>query len=236
LIRTDAVGGVAAYDKSRLNRDTGAQVALRELCMAHGVGLAADDSPPEHLWTAEGGLIWETSSAADAYMRRKQSEKMRAQAVTAFESGRHRGDDPFGYESGRDAGGHIAQPRRLVVVEEEATVVRRVFALLTHHPFAETGRILNDEGRQRGRPWSKESVKDLWRRRRLYRGYVTRRAGKRKYGDGLVLHVVADERPGTHDPILSEDEYGAAVAAVEARRRQRSAPRRAHTGCTCCAG
>lgn len=44
-----------------------------------------------------------------------------------FEDGRHRGHDPFGYHSRRDASGGLLHPRELVVVPEEAAIVRRVW-------------------------------------------------------------------------------------------------------------
>lgn len=56
-------------------------------------------------------------------------------------------------------------------------------------------------------------MRDIWRRRRMYVGMAIRKRS-------------LEERPGTHAPILTEEEYNGAVVAVERRRKTNSAPKR----------
>ena len=69
--------------------------------------------------------------------------------------------------------------------------MRRVFRDLTRHSHAEVAEILNREGVVRQRPWTRDSVKDIVRRGRVYLGYVVEKRGR-------------EERPGRHEPILDE--------------------------------
>jgi hypothetical protein len=59
--------------------------------------------------------------------------------------------------------------------------------------------------------WTRDAVKDIWRRGRFYLGYVVEKRGR-------------DERVGRHEPILSVAEYERTVAAVAARRRLGNKP------------
>jgi len=78
--------------------------------------------------------------------------------------------------------------------------------------MAEVAELLNREGVPHRGSWTRESVKDILRRGRMYLGFVIEKRGR-------------DERPGQHEPILSEVEYRATLAAVAARRRVGNKPR-----------
>ena len=72
--------------------------------------------------------------------------------------------------------------------------MRRVFAALCRHSLIEVAEHLNREGvPRRGGLWTRDSVKDIVRRGRVYLGYVVEKRGR-------------DERPGRHEPILTEAE------------------------------
>jgi len=108
-----------------------------------------------------------------------------------FEAGRHRGHDPLGYRSVRDAAGHLVHPRQLEIVPEEAAIVRRVWHELATRSIAEVADLLNREGVPHRGAWTRDGVKDILRRGRMYLGFVIEKRGR-------------DERPGQHEPILSE--------------------------------
>jgi hypothetical protein len=93
----------------------------------------------------------------------------------------------------------------LAVVPEEASIVRRVFAELAHRSIEETAELLMSEGVPARTSWTRDAVKDILRRGRLYLGYVVEKRGR-------------DERPGRHEPILSQAEYDRTMAAIAARR------------------
>ena len=97
-------------------------------------------------------------------------------------------------------------------MSEEAAVVRRVWQELAVRSFDEVADVLARDGVPHRRMWTRDAVKDLWRRGRLYLGYVVEKRGR-------------DERPGRHEPILSELEYQRTIAAVRARTRVGNKPK-----------
>ena len=105
-------------------------------------------------------------------------------------------------------------PRELVIAPDEAAVVRRVWHELTQHSLAEVAELLNLDGvpHRQGGAWTRESVKDVVRRGRMYLGLVVEKRGR-------------DERPGRHEPILTEAEYHRTMAAIASRRRVGNKPR-----------
>ncbi|MGZ8437503.1 MAG: recombinase zinc beta ribbon domain-containing protein [Candidatus Limnocylindrales bacterium] len=123
-----------------------------------------------------------------------------------FEDGRHRGHDPLGYRSRREPAGGIAHPRELEIVPEEAAIVRRVWTELARRSLIEVAELLNREGVPHAGSWTRDAVKDIRRRGRFYLGYVVEKRGR-------------DERPGRHEPILTEAEYRRTAAAIAARTR-----------------
>ena len=60
--------------------------------------------------------------------------------------------------------------------------------------------------------WTREAVKDIFRRGRMYLGFVVEKRGR-------------DEPPGRHEPILTEGEYRRTMAAIVARRRLGNKPK-----------
>jgi DNA invertase Pin-like site-specific DNA recombinase len=178
------LAGIVAYDDSRLNRNAENALRLFRLCAARGVLLWVDDSRPD------GRALYDDPSAKTFYgfkglmsedARARMSKKMRDQMRFEFEQGGHRGLDPMGYKTLRDERYRPLRPRTLAIVPEEAEVVRRVFALLATHPFSESAEILQREGVRRrvSGPWTTAAIKDLYRRREMYRGNVTSRRGSR---------------------------------------------------------
>jgi len=144
---------------------------------------------------------------AAEFQRNLDSERMTGMRRRLFEDGRHRGHDPFGYRSVRDAAGKLVRPRQLVLDHEEAETVRRVFRELTGLSLVEVAHLLDAEGvPHRGNGWTRESVKDILRRERVYLGFVVEKRGR-------------DERQGRHEPILTEAEARRSRDAITARTR-----------------
>jgi hypothetical protein len=104
-------------------------------------------------------------------------------------------------------GGGILHPHRLVMVEDEAAMVREVFERYARDDDSRGALAarLNAEGkRRRGRSWSDQSIRDILRRADFYLGSAVYRRG-------------ADIRPGSHEPVISPDQRDAVVS--KARRR-----------------
>jgi len=207
------VSGVAVYDLSRLARNARLMLDLQHELERRQVPLLVANLPGARFDGATGRYLFGQLCLAAQLQRDLDSERMTSMQRRLFEDGRHRGHDPFGYRSLRDAAGNLVHPRQLVVVPDEAAVVRRVWQELAARSLVAVADIMNREGvPHRGRPWSRDSVKDIARRGRFYLGFVVEKRGR-------------DERPGRHEPILSEAEYRATVAAIASRRRSGNKPR-----------
>ena len=210
-LRRGELAGIASYDSSRLNRNAENALALLRECQARGVALLVSESMrPDDLFEPDGELSYGLKAIIDQHYRSQQSKRVKDLMHAAFVAGRQRGHDPFGYRSIRNDLGRIIQPRRLAIVPEEAEVVRRVFDDLATRPFSEVADRLNREGirHRTGNPWTTSTVKDLWRRREVYRGNVVEKRG-------------LDTKPGTQEPILDEITYQGAVTGIERRKRRK---------------
>lgn len=99
-----------------------------------------------------------------------------------------------GYSGGRPPYGYQAQNKTLVVVPEEAEVVRSIFQMKdsgsTYQAICD---MLNGEGKtnRSGTKFSISTVQTIWENRKIYEGYY--RYGKSK-----------DYVKGEHEPILTE--------------------------------
>ncbi len=217
-VREGGIAGIAVYDLSRLARNVRLMVNLKDELERQQVAILAGNLPTTKTDSAVGRFMFNMLVSAAQFQRDLTSEQMKTQAERTFLRGGHRGNDPLGYRTARDADGTVCKPRRLVVVPEEAAVVRRVFHLLRDMPFSEIAALLNSEGvrRRSSSPWTVDAVKDIWRRREVYRGNVVTKRG-------LVICTPAEaEVVAFHEPILSEQEVRDATAGVDARVRHRA--------------
>ena len=206
------VAAIAVYDLSRLARNARLMLNLRRRARARQVPLLVASMPGAKFDGAAGRFMFGQLCLAAQLQRDLDSERMVDMQRRLFEDGRHRGHDPFGYRSLRDAAGNLIRPRELVVVPEEAAIVRRVWRELARRSLIEVADLLNQEGVPHRGAWTRDAVKDIRRRGRFYLGYVVEKRGR-------------DERPGRHEPILTEAEYRRTVAAIAARTRVGNKPR-----------
>lgn len=211
-LRSDAIDGIAVYDLSRLHRNTENMLALARELERRSVPLLIALMPTARFDGANGRFMLSTLAGAAQLQRDLDSERMKNIQRRLFEDGRHRGHDPLGYHSLCDASGALVHPRQLIVDPSEAAIVRRVFHELARRSLNEVAELLNQEGAPHDGPWTRDAVKDVYRRGRLYLGYVVEKRGR-------------EERRGLHEPILSDGEYATAVAAVAARTRVGNKPK-----------
>jgi DNA invertase Pin-like site-specific DNA recombinase len=205
------VAAIAVYDLSRLARNARLMLDLQHELERRQVPLLVANLPGASFDGATGRYMFGQLCLAAQLQRDLDSERMSGMQRRLFEDGRHRGHDPFGYASRRDATGKLVHPRELLVVPEEAEAVRHVWAELEKHSLNEVADLMAREGVPHRGPWSRESVKDIARRGRMYLGYVVEKRGR-------------DERPGRHEPILSEAQYNRTMAAIAARTRVGNKP------------
>ena len=207
LISSGQAAAVVVYDLSRLNRNARLMLDLKHELERREVPLLVVNLPGTRFDGATGRYMFGQFCLASQFQRDLDSERMTGMQRRLFEDGRPRGHDPFGYRSLRDDEGNLVRPRQWEIVPEEATVIRRVFDELTRHSLVEVARMLLAEGvPHRGKPWTRESVKDIHRRERVYLGYVVEKRGR-------------DERPGRHEPILTEADVRRTRDAVDGRTR-----------------
>jgi DNA invertase Pin-like site-specific DNA recombinase len=206
------VAAIAVYDLSRLARNARLMLDLQHELERRQVPLLVANLPGARFDGATGRYLFGQLCLAAQLQRDLDSERMTGIQRRLFEDGRHRGHDPFGYRSLRDPAGHLVHPRELVVVPEEAAIVRRVWRELTTRSLIEVADLMNREGVPHRGVWSRESIKDIVRRGRIYRGFVVEKRGR-------------DERPGRHEPVLTEAEYRTTMAAIAARTRTGNKPR-----------
>ena len=231
LVASGSVAGIAVYDLSRLARNASLMLPLRDELERRQIPIRAATMPNSQWDGAAGRFMFGQLCLAAQYQRDLDSERMTGLTRTIFESGGHRGADPFGYRTIRDHQGRIAKPRTQEIVEPEAEVVRRIWREL---PSKSTNQIAHDLQRDGVRrrvdePWTRDAVKDIVRRGRFYLGFVVYRRG-------------AEEHPGRHPAILDELTWAVARKAVDARstgKDRRSLRRRTYllSGIiTCCCG
>lgn len=216
LLRALAAGeaaAIAVYDLSRLARNARLMLDLHHELERRAVPLLVANLPGARFDGATGRYLFGQLCLAAQLQRDLDSERMSGIQHRLFLDGRHRGHDPLGYQSLRDPAGSLIHPRQLVVVPGEAMAVRRVWQLLVSYPYAEVAAMLEREGvPHRGGIWTREAIRDIVRRGRMYTGLV-------------VEHRGHDERPGRHEAIISDAEYHRAMAAITARTRVGNKPR-----------
>ena len=207
------VTAIVVYDLSRLARNARLMLDLHHELERQQVPLLVANMPGARFDGATGRYMYGQLCLAAQLQRDLDSERMTRLQHQLFEDGRHRGHDPLGYRSRHDAAGNLVHPRELLIVPEEAALVRRVWHELTQRSLAEVAELLNREGvphRSAG-SWTRESVKDIVRRGRMYLGFVVEKRGR-------------DERPGRHEPILTLPAYQRTIAAIAGRRRVGNKP------------
>ena len=99
-----------------------------------------------------------------------------------------------------------------MVVPDEAAIIRRVWTALVERSYSDVADLLNEDGVPHRTSWTRDAVKDLVRRGRFYLGYVVEKRSR-------------DERPGRHEPILTEAEYRRTMAAITGRTRVGNKPK-----------
>jgi DNA invertase Pin-like site-specific DNA recombinase len=210
-VASGEAAGIAVYDLSRLARNARLMLDLQHELERHQVPLLVANLPGAKFDGATGRYMFGQLCLAAQLQRDLDSERMTRMQRQLFEDGRHRGHDPLGYRSRRDDAGNLVHPRDLVVMPEEAEVVRRVWQELEQRSLIEVADLLNREGVPHRGSWSRESVKDIARHGRMYLGFAVEKRGR-------------DERPGRHEPILTEAQYRRTRAAIAARTRVGNKP------------
>ena len=210
-VASGAARGIAVYDLSRLARNTRLMLDLAHELERRQIPLLVANLPGARFDGAAGRYMFGQFCLANQFQRDLDSERMTRIQHHLFEDGRHRGHDPFGYRGRHGADGKLVHPRELLVMPEEAEVVRRVWKELESLSLIAVADLMNREGVPYRGSWSRESVKDILRRGRMYLGFVVEKRG-------------LDERPGRHEPILSEAQYRRTMAAIADRTRVGNKP------------
>lgn len=217
-LRAGSVAGIAVYDLSRLHRNIRNMLDLSAELERRRVPLLVATMPAASFDGANGRFLFGQLALAAQWQRDMDSDRATRLHRAIFESGGHRGLDPFGYRTALAPDGHPARPRTLVIVPEEAEVVRRIWGEVATRSTRAIADGLNRDGisHRSARPWTRDAVKDIIRRGRLYLGLVT---------EGR--DATAETRQGRHPAIISQATYrdGMAGAGMRVRGRVRRSAR-----------
>ena len=224
-LRDGRLAMVVAYNSSRFNRNTESSLSLYREAMDHGVLIVTGAIDPEQLKTGDGKFMFTVNAAVDEKRRNDDSKNALDRARRLFEKAEPHGADPYGYRtrkawSATKQAMVVVRPRTWEVVGDEADIVRRIFAMLTTRSTSDIAAALNAEGvrRRNRRLWTRDSVKDIARRRLVYLGNVTR--GR----DGDVESVA-----GRHEPIITDDMDRASTAGQRQRFHAGRRPKKHRT-------
>jgi DNA invertase Pin-like site-specific DNA recombinase len=199
-IEARSCDGIAVYDLSRLFRNARLLLNLHHAIETAGIPLLIASMPGSRFDGAAGRFMLTNLAAASQYQADMDSERATGIRRALFEDGYHRGHAPFGYRSSRDGN------RRVLVPDETtAPIVRRIFDALPSKSYADIAAELRAEGLPSpGNEWSRYAVRDIHLRGRVYLGLVVK-------GRGL------DDRPGRHAPLITADQYRAALSGAQDR-------------------
>lgn len=204
-IRERRCDGIAVYDVSRLARNARLVLELHAAVQGSGIPLLIANMPNTRWDTATGRFMLGQLALAAQFQADQDSERAKGIRQALYEDGRHRGLPPYGYRNGRDD----TNRRTLEVDPERATVVGRIFDELASRSMADVAERLQADGAPppSAGGWDREAVRTIFLRGKVYLGLVVR-------GRGL------DERPGRHEPLITADQYRAAVAGAAEREHR----------------
>jgi DNA invertase Pin-like site-specific DNA recombinase len=193
---------VVVLNTSRLWRSDVAKVLIRREVIRKGARVVSIEQPRYDIYTKDPGevLINGMFELLDEYERMSIAIKLaQGRAAKAARGAKPAGVTPMGYRYAPDK-------KSLVIHEEEAELVRRIFMLacegLSVQRIADS---LNSEGlcTRRGRPWTKAATHKILRNR-FYTGTLSH--GQR-------------QMKGTHPPIVSHMRFRKAQDGLKKRRK-----------------
>ncbi|MGI8440899.1 MAG: recombinase family protein [Thermoleophilaceae bacterium] len=189
----DAIDVLVIPRLDRLGRNARGMLDLFARLKAAGVRLVSTEDGID-TGTSAGGLLPNLMAVLAEYESEVLGERVRGVTEARVRDGRHHGRPPFGYGVG------------MAPIEAEAVVVVRLYeeaaAGLSQRASA---RRLNAEGipTQRGRDWTQGTVRKVLANP-AYRGANT---------------IKGAEHPGNHEPIVSDDLWGAVASNRAAAAR-----------------
>src|SRR5215217_944343 len=199
---------VLVYRLDRLGRSLLVIVDAHDRLASLGVGLRSSTEPIDTS-TPSGRLIFQMLASFAEYERETIGERTRAGLHRALRNGKFPGRLPYGYKLSASL---EADESSLVVVEEEARIIREIIANIASGStlYSESKR-LNDEGvpspgwrfkgeRHHGRAWSPSTVGRLVHQS-AYSGVHKVRHGKEDFIERPVPPIV---EPGLQKRALAE--------------------------------
>lgn len=194
---------------SRFARNREDSIILKKMLAKQGIKVVSVSEPIDE--GAHGKLVEGMIELLDEfYSESLAGETRRGMEENTRQGWRSGGSSPFGYKYIHVEVGK-AKKGKLVLVPEEAEVVKRIFDLASSGLGCNTiSARLNDEGHrtQKGKRWSKVGVNQVLRNR----AYVGDTAwGKRRKGPDGNYHVVPESEwviaRDTHEPIVCREVF-----------------------------
>ena len=190
------------HDLSRFARDEELGHAVFNLLDAYGVRLVNASNDVDY-GTPEGRMMLSIDLGLGSYWSRKMGFHIRKSKREKFELGLHIGDVPFGYRKG------TTNKDPLQPIPDETTAIREAFRdRASGAGYSEIARRWNAQGLT---PRSKQG-------NTLFTASAVQSVLENDFYAGFIRHK-DERRPGTHEAIITEEEFLAAQARV---RRQPS--------------
>lgn len=206
LARTKAFDILIVYKIDRLSRRKALFHNLLELFQEKGIGLVSLTQPLDTT-NAAGRLLLDVLISFASFEAEMISERVHDNLAQIAASGRWTGGKraPTGYRYDKET-------KRLEIDEQEATIVRQVFAtFLETQSVGATCRRLNKEGTltAEGKFWTGERLRFILRSP-WYAGYVSWRKTKQVTGKQYQKRLPKDQHlvaPGTHEAIVTVEDW-----------------------------
>ncbi len=169
------------------------------------------------LWTVRSGHLdllraaFEGERSHDESARKSQAVKAGVHRSVRDKGRATGGPDPYGYRYSDDKN----DPGRLIVVPEEATIVRRMFSeYLAGRPQAAIAKGLLDDGvpTKRGGRWGQSTIGRILKNP-IYKG---------------MIELRGELFDGQHEPIIEPEVFDKVQALFEARPERRGRPSTTH--------
>lgn len=186
LAKRDGVEAVIAFKSDRIARDIKLYFYYLSLLDKKGIKLISVNEQFENVPDGVASLI----RAIMMFV----AEQERNNITMRTKSGRKIKAEFGGYSGGKPPYGYVAHDKRLVVVPEEAALVRDVFELREFYPMREVAEIINGYGYRTRKDglFCTSHVQSILENRKMYEGFY-------KYGkDGEWVK-------GQHEPILGDE-------------------------------
>jgi len=210
-VEAGKISAAIFYDLSRVSRDMLDSLLLRKTLDEHKVEILSVSEDIDFK-TDEGDFMYKIKGLVNERYRKDLIKRVRAKMLDMANKGRFTGGQPsFGYK---------VKEKKLIINEDEATVLRQMFDRFEQNPsYRGITTWLNKAGRntKRGTTFAQSTVRRLLTNT-AYKGYPT--WGKRPGGKKFVSKDKWITVKGDYEPIITEVQFDRVQDLIKSRKRE----------------